>query len=321
MDDLNRPDALRTDGLTKHYGDVAALVDVTLQVTQGEVFGFLGPNGSGKTTMIRTILDELRPTAGRAWIFGMDCRSESVEIRRRIGYLPADLALYPNLTGGDTLRFFANLRGGVDWDYVDDLVDRFGAQLDKKVDELSSGNRQKIGLIQACMNRPDLLIMDEPSSGLDPLVQREFQQLVREVSAEGTAVFLSSHSLSEVQRVADRVGIIRHGRLVAVEQLAALQARASRRVDVEFETAVDVTALATITGVADPVVDGTQASFSFDGNMTALLRGLTDRFEILEISTREADLDEIFLGYYRDDVKPGGAEPGGVKAVGSGPPC
>ena len=196
--------AIRTAALTKHYGDFPALVDLDLEVVAGEVYGFLGPNGSGKTTMIRTILDEIRPTAGRAWILGMDSRKQSVEIRRHIGYVPGDLALYPNLTGHDTLTFFANLRGGVDWTYVNELAERLGADLSKKVGDLSSGNRQKIGLIQAFMNRPAVLIMDEPSTGLDPLVQREFQTMLREVAAEGRSVFLSSHTLSEVQRVADR---------------------------------------------------------------------------------------------------------------------
>ena len=203
--------AIHTEGLTKHYGEVPALVDLNLDVRAGEIFGFLGPNGAGKTTTIRTFLDELRPTSGSASILGMDTHLQSVEIRDHIGYVPGDLAMYPNLTGKDTLTYFANLRGGVDWGFVDSLAERLGADLSKKVGDLSSGNRQKVGLIQAFMNKPDVLIMDEPSSGLDPLVQREFQAMMREVASDGRTVFLSSHTLSEVQRVADRVGIIRHG--------------------------------------------------------------------------------------------------------------
>ena len=164
--------AIQTHGLTKHYGDVEALIDLTLDVLPGEVFGFLGPNGAGKTTTIRTLLDEIRPTAGTASILGMDCRRDSVAIRRRLGYVPGDLAMYPSLTGRDTLTYFANLRGGVEWPYVDELAERLGAYLAKKIGDLSSGNRQKVGLIQAFMNRPDVLIIDEPSSGLYPLVQR-----------------------------------------------------------------------------------------------------------------------------------------------------
>ena len=194
--------AIQTQGLTKHYGDVEALTDLTLDVHPGEVFGFLGPNGAGKTTTIRTLLDEIRPTAGTASILGMDCRRDSVAIRRRLGYVPGDLAMYPSLTGRDTLTYFANLRGGVDWSYVSELAERLGADLAKKIGDLSSGNRQKVGLIQAFMNRPDVLIMDEPSSGLDPLVQREFHTMMREVAAEGRTVFLSSHTLSEAQRLA-----------------------------------------------------------------------------------------------------------------------
>ena len=222
--------AIQAEGLTKHYGDVRALVDLDLDVYSGEVFGFLGPNGAGKTTMIRTILDEIRPTAGTALILGMDSHESSVEIRNHIGYVPGDLTMYPNLTGKDTLTYFANLRGGVDWGHVDTLAERLDADLTKKIGDLSTGNRQKVGLIQAFMNEPEVLIMDEPSTGLDPLVQREFQSMMREAVAGGSTVFLSSHTLSEVQRVADRVGIIREGKLVVVETVADLRSKAIRRV-------------------------------------------------------------------------------------------
>jgi ABC-2 type transport system ATP-binding protein len=292
--------AIRTAALTKHYGDFPALVDLDLEVVAGEVYGFLGPNGSGKTTMIRTILDEIRPTAGRAWILGMDSQKQSVEIRRHIGYVPGDLALYPNLTGHDTLTFFANMRGGVDWTYVNELAERLGADLSKKVGDLSTGNRQKIGLIQAFMNRPAVLIMDEPSTGLDPLVQREFQTMLREVAAEGRSVFLSSHSLSEVQRVADRVGIIRHGRLVAVEYLDDLRHKAVRRVDLEFDTTVVAAVFEAVPGVRDVTVDNHRAVLSFDGKMAILLKAVAERYDVVDINTREVDLEEIFLTYYRD---------------------
>jgi ABC-2 type transport system ATP-binding protein len=293
--------AIHTDGLTKHYGDVKALVDLSLDIRPGEIFGFLGPNGAGKTTMIRTILDELRPTAGRASILGMDTHSQSVEIRKHIGYVPGDLAMYPNLTGRDTLTYFANLRDGVDWSYVESLADRLDADLEKKVGDLSSGNRQKVGLIQAFMNQPQLLIMDEPSSGLDPLVQREFQRMMREVAAEGRTVFLSSHTLSEVQRVANRVGIIRHGKLIAVETVADLRSKAIRTVNIFFDGPVDAAEFKGLPGVREAVSQNEHVTLSFDGQMETLLKVVTERFHVLDITTHEADLEEIFLTYYRDE--------------------
>jgi len=293
--------AIHTAGLTKHYGDVQALVDLNLDVRDGEVFGFLGPNGAGKTTMIRTILDEIHPTAGTATIVGLDSHHDSVEIRNHIGYLPGDLSMYPNLTGRDTVTYFGNLRGGVDWSYVDELADRLDADLSKKVGDLSSGNRQKVGLIQAFMNRPEVLIMDEPSSGLDPLVQREFQAMMREVAAEGRTVFLSSHTLSEVQRVADRVGIIRHGHLIAVERVAALRSKAMRKVDLYFDGPVDPVVFSSVDGVRDLIVENHHATMSFDGKMESLLGAASGRYTLVDINTQEADLEEIFLTYYRDE--------------------
>jgi len=293
--------AIRTEGLTKYYGDVKALVNLDLEIQRGEIFGFLGPNGAGKTTMIRTILDEIRPTSGQASIVGLDSHKDSVEIRRFIGYVPGDLAMYPNLTGRDTLTYFSNLRGGVDWEYVETLADRLDADLSKKVGDLSSGNRQKVGLIQAFMNRPEVLIMDEPSSGLDPLMQREFQALMREVTATGSTVFLSSHTLSEVQRVADRVGIIRHGKLIAVESVSDLRSKGIRSVELFFETSVDAAVFEPLPGVRDVVVQNHHVTLSFSGKMETLIKTVTDRYTLVDISTHEADLEEIFLTYYRDE--------------------
>ncbi|MCJ7726441.1 MAG: ABC transporter ATP-binding protein, partial [Acidimicrobiia bacterium] len=288
-------------GLTKHYGDVEALVDLDLEVNPGEVFGFLGPNGAGKTTTIRTILDEIRPTAGSASILGMDSGKQSVEIRRHIGYVPGDLSMYPNLTGKDTLTYFANLRGGVDWDYVDELTERLGADLSKKVGDLSSGNRQKVGLIQAFMNKPDVLIMDEPSSGLDPLVQREFQAMMREVAAAGRTVFLSSHTLSEVQRVADRVGIIRSGRLIALETVADLRSKGMRRIEFQFGAPIEASVFESVPGVRDVEVLRRRVMLSYDGHIDALLTTVAGRYDVIDITTHEADLEEIFLTYYRGE--------------------
>jgi ABC-2 type transport system ATP-binding protein len=293
--------AIQTVGLTKYYGDVHALVDLDLEIRPGEIFGFLGPNGAGKTTMIRTILDEIRPTAGSASILGMDSHKQSVEIRSSIGYVPGDLAMYPNLTGQDTITYFSNLRGGVDWSYVDELADRLDADMTKKVGDLSSGNRQKIGLIQAFMNKPEVLIMDEPSSGLDPLVQREFQAMMREVTANGSTVFLSSHTLSEVQRVADRVGIIRHGKLIALESVASLRSKGIRKVELFFDTSVDASIFEGVPGVSDVAVQNHHVTLSFTGQMETLIKVVTASHTLVDISTQEADLEEIFLTYYRDE--------------------
>jgi ABC-2 type transport system ATP-binding protein len=292
--------AIQTEKLTKHYGDFPALVDLTLEVHRGEIFGFLGPNGAGKTTMIRTILDEIRPTAGRATLLGMDSHEQSVELRDHIGYVPGDLAMYPNLTGRDTITYFANLRGGVDWSYVESLADRLDADLSKKIGDLSSGNRQKVGLIQAFMNKPELLIMDEPSSGLDPLVQREFQTMMREVTADGRTVFLSSHTLSEVQRVADRVGIIRHGKLIALEEVAELRSKAIRTVNLFFDEPVEAATFKGLPGVRDVAVENHHVTLSFDGQMETLLKVATERHGLLDITTQEANLEEIFLTYYEE---------------------
>jgi ABC-2 type transport system ATP-binding protein len=296
---MNSGPAILTEGLTKHYGEVRALVDLDLEVRMGEVFGFLGPNGAGKTTMIRSILDLIHPTAGRATIVGLDSRADSVEIRNHIGYLPSDLSMYPNLTGRDMITYFANLRGGVDRAYVDQLSSRLEADLAKKVGDLSSGNRQKVGLVLAFMSRPRLIIMDEPSSGLDPLVQREFQSMMREVAAEGRAVFLSSHTLSEVQRVADRVGIIRNGHLVDVEFVDDLRSKAIRTVELQFDTPVEAAVFEAVPGVRDVEVASHHATMSFDGQMDALLRTATEHYTLVDVNTQEADLEEIFLEYYR----------------------
>ncbi|MCZ6661789.1 MAG: ABC transporter ATP-binding protein [Actinobacteria bacterium] len=291
--------AILTEGLTKHYGDVEALIDLDLSVGPGEVFGFLGPNGAGKTTMIRTVLDLIRPTNGRASILGMDSHESAVEIRRHVGYLPGDLALYPNLTGQETLTYFANLRGGVDWSYVDELADRFNSDLSKKVSDYSSGNRQKVGLIQAFMSKPEVLILDEPSTGLDPLVQQDFQALLRETAAEGRTVFLSSHTLSEVERVAHRVGIIRQGRLVVVEAIDELKSKAIRRLEMQFGSPVDEAVFRGVDGVHDVTAEGTRVSVSFKGEIATLLRAAMAH-DLVNLNSDEADLEEIFLNYYRD---------------------
>ncbi len=298
---MSQQPAIRTEGLTKHYGRVRALLDLDLDIPRGEVFGFLGPNGAGKTTTIRTLMDEIRPTAGRAWILGMDTHRDSVRIRHHIGYLPGDLALYPNLTGRETLTYYANLRGGVDWKYVQTLADRLRSDLGKKVGDLSSGNRQKVGIIQAFMKQPQVLILDEPSAGLDPLMQRELQEMMREAAEAGGAVFLSSHALSEVERVADRVGIIRQGRLAAVETIPGLRSRATRHVDLVLDGPARAELFEGIPGVRDVKVSGNHVTMAFHGDTGSLLQAVAGRHTILDMSTQEADLEEAFLTYYREE--------------------
>jgi ABC-2 type transport system ATP-binding protein len=294
---VNDP-AIRTDGLTKHYGDVHAVEDLDLRVEVGEVFGFLGPNGAGKTTTIRALLDYLRPTRGRAQVLGLDAAHDSVEIRRRIGYMPSEYEMYDRLTGAEMLRYYANLRGGVDEADVAGLAERLNADLSKKMRDYSTGNKQKIGLIQAFMNRPQLLILDEPSSGLDPLMQHELQAMVDEVRSEGRTVFLSSHTLSEVERVADRVGILREGHLVEVESVQSLRSKAIRRIDLDFRHPVDAEVFASLPRVRSATATGNLVSVSFDGEIADLLRVALDH-DVINLDSREADLEEIFLAYYR----------------------
>lgn len=290
--------AILTEGLTKHYGDVEALNELDLEVETGEVFGFLGPNGAGKTTMIRTILDLIRPSRGSAKVVGLDSHADAVEIRRHIGYLPSDLTMYPRLTGRDTIKYFANLRGGVDWSYVEELAERLQADLSPKVGDYSSGNRQKVGLIQAFMNKPKLIVMDEPSSGLDPLVQREFQRMMREVASEGRTIFLSSHTLSEVQAVADRVGVIREGYLVEVSSVDDLRSKAIRSVELRFEGSVETSVFEAMDGVTDVQATNHHVRMSYGGNLVDLLRAAADVGTLVDVSSQEADLEQIFLTYY-----------------------
>ncbi len=244
-------------------------------------------------------MGELNPTAGSATVLGASPRD--VAHRARLGYLPPDLALWPVMTGRDTLNFFARLRGGVDWKYVDSLAERLDATLDKRVGELSTGNRQKIGLISVFMNKPELLILDEPNAGLDPLVQHEFWAMMREVADEGRTVFLSSHTLSEVERVADRVGIIRKGSLIAVEEVAALRRKKTRRIEIDFDGTLKSSDLAAVAGIRDLSLLHDRLELNFDGDMSRLLSTVSSLVHLRDIHTQEADLEDIFLTYYQDE--------------------
>ena len=288
---------IHTEGLTKFYGKHQGLVDLDLEVSAGHVVGYLGPNGSGKTTTIRLLLDFIRPTRGRAEIFGMDTRAHSVDIRRRIGYLPGELETYDNLTAREMLIHFAHLRGRVDWRYAETLAERLDLDLSRSIKALSKGNKQKLGLVQAFMHQPELLILDEPTSGLDPLMQQEFYRMAREATDEGRTVFLSSHVLAEVERIADRVGIIRGGQLVLEEEVAILKAKALRQLEVHFGEPVSAKAFAGLPGVRDVNAEGNVLHCTIEGSVDALIK-VAAQFEVVNITSHEPDLEEIFLAYY-----------------------
>jgi len=291
--------AVMTQGLTKSYGRVKALRGVNLNVKRGEIFGFLGPNGSGKTTTIRCLLDLIRPNGGTLRVLDLDPQAEPVAVRARIGYLPGELRIDDNLTVESALRFLNALRAGqADWNYVQHIAERLDLDLKPQFKNLSKGNKQKVGLVQAMMHRPELLMLDEPTIGLDPLVQREVLHLVAEAKAGGATVFFSSHILSEVQEIADRVGIIRQGVVVEVAETDSLIHRAMRRVSVRFEEPIDLDVLARLPGVK--VLkrdDGTSVLLQVEGKMDALIKALA-AFPVSDFETERPSLEEIFLAYY-----------------------
>ena len=291
---------IHTEGLTKLYGKQRGILDISLDIERGEVFGYLGPNGAGKTTTIRTLLHFIFPTRGRATIFGLDIGQKSLETRRRIGYLPGELAIYDNLTGAELLEFLSHLRGGVDWQYVRELATRLDYDLSQRIKTLSHGNRQKVGLIQAFMNKPELLILDEPTMGLDPLMQQEFYRLIGEVKAEGRTVFLSSHIMPEVERVCDRIGIIREGQLIAVEDIDTLKARAIRRLEIHFATPVSPEQFGDITGVRDVQVHDSVLTCTVAGELDALVKAVAQH-QVVNVISHEPSMEEIFLAYYNQE--------------------
>lgn len=288
---------IESRALTKRYGAARGIDDVSITVEQGEVFGFLGPNGAGKTTTVRTLLDLLHPTSGSARIFGLDSSRDSVAIRARLGNLPGDFSYDARRSGRELLTFLAALRGISGLGRAPELAQRFGADLDRQLGHLSRGNRQKIGLIQALFHDPELLLLDEPTSGLDPLMQEEFLTLLGEERARGHTVFLSSHDLDEVERVCDRVGIIRDGRLVAVENVSELTGKGLRHFHIEFEQPVDPGEFAAIPGVADIVADGTVLDLKASGAVDPVLK-VAARHTVLDMQLTRPTLEEVFITYY-----------------------
>ena len=298
MNFLSSESVVHTEELTKYYGKRRGIIGVNLDVRPGEVFGYLGPNGAGKTTTIRTLLGLLRPSSGTAAVLGHDIVRHSLEIRRSIGYLPGELTTYDNMTGADFVRHLGHLRGGVEWAFVEQLADRLDCDLSPRIRSLSHGNRQKLGLIQAFMGRPSLLILDEPTMGLDPLMQQEFYRLLAEVRQDGRTVFLSSHIMPEVERVCDRVAIIREGSVVTVEDVATLKSRALRRLEIHFAGPVSAERFNGIDGVRDVTVQDSILSCTVVGELDALVKAAAES-HVVNVISQEPSLEEVFLTYYQ----------------------
>jgi ABC-2 type transport system ATP-binding protein len=292
---------IAADGLTKHYGNVEALVDLTLDVRSGEIFGFLGPNGAGKSTMIRTLLGFLHPTRGSATVLGLDVVADSVEIRRRTGYLPGGIALYDSLSGADALEYLADLqdRGSPMRDELCERLQMSKSVLRRKVRDYSRGMRQKIGVIQALQHDPELAILDEPTEGLDPLMQHAFYALMDDQRAKGRSIFFSSHVLSEVERICDRVAIIRSGHLMALQNVDDLLARRKKKVELRWRGVV-APDLAGIPGLADVKVDGNRMTATLQGDVSGFVRAIASP-SLEDLTIEPARLEEAFLEYYAGD--------------------
>ena len=287
--------AVQTIGLSKRFGGVQALAPLDLEVVRGEVLGYLGPNGAGKTTTIRLLLGMLRPTGGRAEIFGRGVHRDTVAAHRRLAYVAGETSLWPSLTGTETLHLLGRVQGRVDTSYRDELIDRFAFDPSKKVRSYSKGNRQKLGLIAGLMSRADLLLLDEPSSGLDPLMEREFRRCVQEAKAGGQTVFLSSHILSEVEALCDRVAILRAGQLVEVGTLAQMRHLAALAIEATFTgPPPDVSA---VPGVSDVEIDGGRLRARVSGSFEPLLARLTSA-RVVQLLSHEPSLEELFLARY-----------------------
>lgn len=288
---------IETTDLTVYYGRQRGILDLDLVVEEGEVYGFLGPNGAGKTTTQRVLLDIIRPTSGGARIFGLDCQKEGAQIRRRVGYMPGELSLYPTMRGKQYLETVASIRGNMaDRTYQRELCDRLNLDTSRRVRDYSRGNKQKLGLVAAFMSKPDLLILDEPTGGLDPLVQQTVLELVRETQAEGRTVFFSSHILSEVQAVCDRVGIIRDGKLVTTERVENLTRQQFHRLRLSFIQAPPEDAFA-FEGVSEVSRRDQELILEIRENLNAVL-ATAATYGVSDIETHAVTLEEVFLAYY-----------------------
>jgi ABC-2 type transport system ATP-binding protein len=291
---IGGPSAIVCRGLTKDYGQGRGLFDLDLDISRAEIFGFIGPNGAGKTTTIRLLLDLIRPTRGSAEVLGMDAHADSLAIKRRVGYLPGELPQFPGARARHVLDLLSGLRGGVDPERIRALAVRLDLELNRKYSDLSHGNKQKVGLIQAFMHAPEVLILDEPTLGLDPLIQREFWRLVDEAVSGGATVLLSSHMLTEVELGCDRIGLIREGRMVRIGSLAELRAVKVHRVEASLDETVTEGLLAGLPGVTDVEVRGDKVSCAVQGSIGPLLARLLEH-SVIELDSRELSLEEVFL--------------------------
>jgi ABC-2 type transport system ATP-binding protein len=295
--------ALETTGLTKDYGSGRGLFDLDLEVSEGEVFGYLGPNGAGKTTTIRLLMDLIHPTAGSARIFGLDCHTDAVEVKRHIGYVPGELPQFGGLRGKEIVAYIGGLRGGIDDEVVSSICERLSLDLGQRFREYSRGNKQKLAILLGFMHQPRLLVLDEPTGGLDPLNQQEFYNICREAKDEGATVFLSSHILSEVEHISDRVGIIRGGRLVRLAKIHELHEMRVHQVEIEFAGEVPVDAIRAAAGVDRVEVSDHRVTCVIKGSFGPLVRALASA-EVVNLVSHEPSLEEVFLSYYRDDSAP-----------------
>lgn len=291
--------AIVVRGLVKDYGRTRALAGLDLEVEQGEVYGFIGPNGAGKSTTIRIVMDLLRPSAGGVEVLGHTPRDGGPALRQRIGYLPGELSLGGSVSAGEHLQHLSALRGGRGRSAIGALAERFGLDLSRPVRTLSKGNKQKVGVIQAFMHEPELLVLDEPTSGLDPLLQHEFLALLRERAERGATVFMSSHVLREVETVADRVAVIKEGRIVDVDSVAGLRRRAGQRVSLRFDAPPDAGQAAAIEGVEQVRVEGDTLHCLLHGEPDALLKWAAQA-RVTGWSARDRDLEDLFLDVYRN---------------------
>ncbi|MDZ7798172.1 MAG: ABC transporter ATP-binding protein [Patescibacteria group bacterium] len=294
---------IRVENLTKTFnrGQIRAVDNLNLEVFQGEIFGFLGPNGAGKTTTIRILMDFISPTSGRASIFGMDCQKQGLKIKKDIGYLAGDVKLYEKYDGWYLTKFLANLNGGLYKKWVEELVQRLEIDMDRKIDDLSKGNKQKMGLLQALSQKPKLLILDEPTGGLDPLMQIEFYKIVKEMKKEGTTIFMSSHVLSEVEKICDRAAILKDGKLAAVKSVEELGKAKTRRVNLYFKDKYNLN---------DFKLDKIEIKHQSEKHLQLVIHGdinplinVLNKYQLQDITFNEADLEEVFLKFYQREEK------------------